>query len=367
MFEGIDSYNLKKKISEINSNTLEISDAVEKLQPKDQHPLWIQSIKLPDRPLDSVLLFLQTPMNMEQYLVTHSDLIRSRKMHIIDNDIMNKYAELKKSSLKVTEIPELLIFENLNETEKKKLCERLSFKIKRFTEFMRAFSVVDEDIKPIMLYYSINYFLTFLSDVLLRFGERKAHHGLSGVMNLTIQRNGAFARIVDSFFALEKPTIFSPYREGLNEYDFMEKGIYADEGLDKYGNVKNNFTEHIEEIRGMYELYEYTKSPQLSLKELIKIRFILYKHLKKSKEISLCKISNENLILVDYLLLFIAGSIARYDPINWRKIQNSSNEEYEKIKYHINAAQTNMLNEWIPYLISEHILPLELINKLDVS
>lgn len=83
--------------------------------------------------------------------------------------------------------------------------------------------------------------------------------------------------------------------------------------------------------------------------------------------ISYNRISKENLIVVDYLVLFIAGSIARYNPIEWKNIQNASDEEYERIRYHINAAQTNMLNEWIPYLLSEHILPSELINKLEVS
>lgn len=452
MFEGIDSYNLKKKFSDLNSNVLNISDALQNLQPKDQRS-GVGSIELPDRPIDSLLLFLQTPMNMEKYLVVHSDLIRSRKMHIIDNDIMNKYAELKKSNLNYlfswdeisgkdsgrfmeflkqkysivkitnieksvdvktikfetselslslnnektkmsikfadgktddfmvkdengklniykksfseTEIPELLIFNNLSDVEKKELSKQLSFKIKRFTEFLRAFSVVDEDIKPIMLYYSINYFLTFLSDSLLHFRGRVYHHGLSGTKDLIIKKRGTFARIVDGFFALEKPTIFSPWREGLNNFDYMVKGIIADKGTDKYRNTKNEFTKHIDEVKTLYELYEYTKSPQLSLSDLIRARFILYKHWNKSS--SICRISYENLILVDYLVLFIAGSIARYNPTEWTKIQNAPKEECEKIRYHINAAQTNMLNEWIPYLISEHVLPLELINKLEVS
>ncbi len=366
MFEGIDSYNLKKKISEINSNTLEISDAVKNLQPKGQHPFGIRSVELPDRPLDSVLLFLQTPMNMEKYLIAYADLIYSRKKNIMDSDKIKEYANLKKS-LSAKEVPELLIFNKLSDIEKKELCEWLSFKIKRFTEFMRAFSAVDEDIKPIMLYYSINYLLTFLSDSLLRFKGRIGHHGLSGTKNLIIKRHGTFARIVDGFFALEKLTIFSPWREGLNEYDSMEKGICADKGLDKYRNAKNEFTKHIEEVNTLYELYEYTKSPQLSLRDLIRTRFILYKHRHKSKGGSLCRISYENLILVDYLVLFIAGSIARYNPVEWRNIQSAQDEDYQKIRYHFNAAQTNMLNEWIPYLISEHILPLELVNKLEVS
>lgn len=358
MFEGIDSYNLKKKIAEINSNTLEISHAVEKLQPKDQHPFWIRSIELPDRPLDSVLLFLQTPMNMEKYLVAYADLIYSRKKNIVDDDEIKKYAELKKSFPKIKEIPELLIFNKLNDAEKKKLCERLSFKIKRFTEFMRAFSAVDEDIRPIMLYYSINYFLTFLSDLLLHFSERIPHHGLSGITSLTIQKEGAFARIVDGFFALNKPTLFSPWKV---------KGIHASAGLWDEMDIDDDYTRHIKAVKNLYNKYDYTQKPKISLIDLINIRVILYKHFKLTTAVSNNQISHENMILIDYLVLFIAGSIARYNPIEWRKIQSASNEEYEKIRYHINAAQTNMLNEWIPYLISEHILPLELVNKLEVS
>ncbi len=79
------------------------------------------------------------------------------------------------------------------------------------------------------------------------------------------------------------------------------------------------------------------------------------------------EISNENLILIDYLLLFNAGSIARYDPTEWTKIQSAQDVDYQKIRYHFIAAQTNMLNEWIPYLISEYILPSKLSNELEVS
>lgn len=303
-----------------------------------------------------MLLFLQTPVNMEKYLVAYSYLIDSRNINIVDNIKLKKYADLKKPFSK--EIPELLIYNNLNKKDKKELCERLSFKIKRFTEFMRAFSAVDEDIKPIMLYYSMNYFLTFLSDSLLRFSWHRPHHGLSGVTNLKIQRNGAFARIVDSFFALNEPTLFSPWNE---------KGIYASAGLWDDLEMEDDFARHIKSVRDLYNKSEYTQNISMSLGDLMTVRVILYKHFNLTTEGSNNQISPENLILIDYLLLFLAGSIARYNPIEWRNIQGVSNEEYEKKRYHINAAQTNMLNEWLPYLISEHILPLELANVLEVS
>lgn len=354
MFESIEPYILKKKVSVINNNFSNISHAIEKLQAKEQPAFWINKIELPDRPLDSVFLFLQAPMNMGKYLVVYSDLNHHRNRDY--DDEIKKYADLKKPYSK--ELPELLIFNSLNDTEKKELCERLSFKIKRFTEFLKAFSSVDEDIRPIMLYYSINYFLTFLSDLLLHFSERIPHHGLSGITSLTIQKEGAFARIVDGFFALNKPTLFSPWKL---------KGIHASAGLWDEMDIDDDYTRHIKAVKNLYNKYDYTQKPKISLIDLINIRVILYKHFKLTTAVSNNQISHENMILIDYLLLFIAGSIARYNPIEWRKIQSASNEEYEKIRYHINAAQTNMLNEWIPYLISEHILPLELVNKLEVS
>lgn len=297
--------------------------------------------------------------SLKKYLVAHSNS-DFRRVNIASIDEIKKYADLKKSFSK--EIPELLFFNNLSDEDKTELCERLSFKIKRFTEFMRAFSVVDEDIKPIMLYYSINYFLTFLSDSLLRFSWREPHHGLGGKTNLTIQKEGAFTRIVDGFFALNKPTLFSPWKE---------KGIYA-EKRELFGEIEEDINDriHRESVEELYNKYEYIKKPkpQLSLSEIIDTRFILYEHWNKSKETySSDKISYENLILVDYLLLFIAGSIARYNPTEWTKIQSAQDEHYQKIRYHINAAQANILNEWIPYLISEYVLPLELVNKLEVS
>ena len=359
MFKEIESYLLKKKISEMDDNIDEISSVIEKLQPEDQS-FYCNITGFPNRPLGSVLLFLQTPTNMEKYLVNYSEY--KNNSHTYFKDRIKIYADLKKSFSK--ELPQPLIFKSLKHSEKKEICERLSFKIKRFTEFMSAFSVVDEDIKPIMLYYSVNYFLTFLSDMQLHFIERKSHHGLSGTKNLTIKKNGTFARIVDGFFALNKPTLFAPCNEN---------GINAVEGLHEYlmpeemSKKDNDYIRHIKSVKKLYNKYEYKKDPTISLSDLINMRRVLYKHFQFNHVSSNNNISLENLILVDYLVLFLAGSIARYNPLEWNKIQATSNKDYEKIKYHINAAQTNMLNEWIPYLLSEHILPIELINKLEVS
>ena len=56
-----------------------------------------------------------------------------------------------------------------------KTAEKLSFDISIFTEFLSAYNKVDNDIKPIMLHYSLIYLFGFFSRSWLKYGENPAH------------------------------------------------------------------------------------------------------------------------------------------------------------------------------------------------
>jgi len=56
-----------------------------------------------------------------------------------------------------------------------KQTDKLSFDISRFTEFLSGNAKVDDDIKPIMLHYTMIYFFDFFSRTWLKYGRARGH------------------------------------------------------------------------------------------------------------------------------------------------------------------------------------------------
>ncbi len=54
----------------------------------------------------------------------------------------------------------------------------LSFNIRRFLEFYKGFQNVDDSIKPVMLYYGMQYLFSSVSKPFLKFDKPAPHHGI---------------------------------------------------------------------------------------------------------------------------------------------------------------------------------------------
>lgn len=147
--KDIEWYAIREKIAQIEKNISEISSALESLiKLKDTNFSGISYKGYPSTSYSSLLLYLQSPVNIKKYIIESQDYWSFSNQRLSDEEV-EQYATIKKN--KKLEIPFLLHTEKLDADKQKEIYDRFSFKVKRFQDFLHAYSTVDEDIKPIIL------------------------------------------------------------------------------------------------------------------------------------------------------------------------------------------------------------------------
>ena len=95
----------------------------------------------------------------------------------------------------------------------------LSFDVSRFTEFLSGYNQVNEDLKPVMLHYSMIYLFDFFTRTWLKYRSNWGHgitprpreKGSSvNEYPATIEKKGIFPRAVDAFYFLGESSLYSP-------------------------------------------------------------------------------------------------------------------------------------------------------------
>lgn len=195
---------------------------------------------------------------------------------------------------------------NIRNYRRKKRISRCTIYLKNAKEFYEAGKMASSDTKSIFYYYSISYLFTFLLHSLIHFEKPKLHHGIyvntdNGVSGIRFNYNlygGFFERLVHILSLLDYPSSFSSFISDLDNNDHRillsqktdisisnKNAIILDKLLEHdfdkdYPNLESNIRSYILHIR-----YEKTSA-----------------------------------ILRDFILIFVACAITRYNPALWRNI-----------------------------------------------
>ena len=277
------------------------------------------------------LLFLRSPNNVKEYLAGIHKIAFPRG----DADKVRKwsaYTHVSRPQAVPIVKSDLLDPEFLNRHSNK-----LSFDISRLIEFLVGYTKVDEDIRPIMLHYSMIYLFDFFSRTWLKY-DRNRGHGIklrSGAREYVVQigKSGIFPKAVDAFYFIRQSSLFS---------------TDDDDGIDYQLNI------YEETISKEIEKLKYSECPEIGLTQLIDI----YTRLGKIVGI----VSRSNPILVGYVILFIASSISRYRAEDWFKIREDRN-----LRNKFDLLQYDFLYEWTPEIMKQTILREGLRKELSIS
>lgn len=284
------------------------------------------------------LLFLKSPSNVKEYLIgIHK--VTFPKGDISKTERWRAYPRIKRSPKVIPIMQRDLLDSKFME----KQADKLSFDISRFMEFFDGYAKVGDDIKPIMLHYSMIYLFDFFSRTWLKYA-RNWGHGMKihswkrstdahGQFSAKIQKSGIFHRAVDAFYFLKQSSLFS---------------IDDDDGIPYQHDFKLEVPfEKIEKMK-------YSEYPEINLTRLINI----YDRIGKIDKF----VSKSNPILVGYVILFITSSISRYRAKDWFKIR-----ENRDLKNKFDLLQYDFLYKWIHEILMQTILRRGLKKELSIS
>lgn len=143
-------------------------------------------------------------------------------------------------------------------------------------------------VKPLLLYNAEIQLFTFFINTLFHFNNSTEGHGLKFLgsnyddIGVKVEKYGFFQRIINTYSVLGNSWIFSPYERGTNK-EFKKTG----------------------------EGFDFVKTPDLKIRKLIEF--------KNSPEPGQPEYYLDQ---IDFVLLFLSFSLARYKPSIWHSIVN---------------------------------------------
>jgi hypothetical protein len=169
------------------------------------------------------------------------------------------------------------------------------------------------DTKPLLIYYSSSYLLSFFINSFIAFEPISKHHGLrfdiekNDLKTIKIYLcNGLFSRIVKSLSFIFYDSVFSDYFIDFSGLPLSkENKVGFIENTNKFSINNNYFL--LDDL-----LNDVTKEKLRNLSS--NMGFHHYFHLRKDRFIS------SSLLLKNYILIFIACGLARYNPKIWKEI-----------------------------------------------
>jgi len=273
------------------------------------------------------LLSLKAPENAQEYL-----LKRHKKVFCnVDSykDIAKRWTDCPYTTT-IRNVRPIMDSDLSHPDFTKKLAEKLSFDISRFTDFIEGYAKVGEDIRPVMLHYAVIYLLDFYSRTWLKYGQNMSHgvkmmpkeEGQTVLdAKVKILENGIFPRAVDAFFVTYQSSLFS------NDDDHGI-GYLWDPVMDGTTTIPKRFPK-----------FQYCKTPQIKFGELLD----LYKKLGSLEHI---QITVANKILAGYLILFSTSFISRYKAKDWFTICKDRD-----LITKIELLNHDFISDWIPELL----------------
>ncbi len=194
-------------------------------------------------------------------------------------------------------------------------------------EFYYSAKRASIDTQPILYYYSITYLFSFLIKSFIIFDNPVKHHGIyvystEGIKNIKFEFNkkgGFIQRLVNTLSILEYSSSFSAFILDQNDnYRFFLRDQKTD--LTINNNTKmllNNLIESDYEKDGN-EMY-------------MELNFLFGEFVTRYN-----LTSN---IIKDFIIIFISGFIARYEPILWKSIYTGDESD---LIYNINLSFGNI-------------------------
>jgi len=277
------------------------------------------------------VLSLKSPQNAQKYLSRlHNDIA----FPVMSADEIKMKRWNSYPSVKGVQTVKPIRSRHLSDsTFMKRIANKLSFDISRFTEFLAGYGNAEEDIKPILLHYAMIYLLDFYSRSWLKFGQNWRHgfkiippsKGFSiDEYTLKILKNGIFQRAVDAFYFMYQSSLYS---------------LDDEVGIDYPSLFFSSETEKKEK-------WKYSETPNIKLGNL----FDLYDRLETRSSLQTGK-NKSNLILTGYALLFSLSSISRYRAEDWWKIREDKNWNTK-----LELLQYDFVYDWVPELLVQTVL-----------
>ena len=214
---------------------------------------------------------------------------------------------------------------NIRNYERKKRISRCTIYLKNAKEFYEAGKMASSDTKSIFYYYSISYLFTFLLHSLVDFKNPKLHHGIyaitdNGEKGIRFEYNfqgGFFKRLVHMLSMLDYPSSFSSY---ISDFDDNDQRILLSQKTDISISNKDKIL-----LDKLIE-HDFDKD-YANLESNVKFRIMHIRYRKTSA------------ILRDFILIFVACSITRYNPALWRNIYSG---EYSKLIFFFEKSFNNI-------------------------
>ena len=180
--------------------------------------------------------------------------------------------------------------------------------LKNSKEFYLASIHASIDTQPIFCYYSTMYLFSFLLNSFIRFDNPNKHHGLyltntKNIDEITFKYapNGFFQRIVNTLSILQYPSAFGKF---VPVTDSSNRPVLKDNQTSLSLRNENDIL-----LRTLVD-YDF----QIDL-ENNNIHYLQSRYKKTST------------ILRDFIIIFIACSIARYYPVLWKRIYTGNESD----------------------------------------
>jgi hypothetical protein len=182
------------------------------------------------------------------------------------------------------------------------------------------------DTRPILSYYSVSYLLSFFINSIAIFPQetKTHHHGLRLIFtdkidNLKIkyhESGGLFHRIVKTFSFIFNGSIFSDYL-----IDYTDGTKRGKDQVELYNN-SNIFSIEQEKEKSFLikDLFELSTTKLIDSYNKIELRW-MHTEMKK-------RYISSSILLKNYILIFAACSLARYNPFLWKKIYEGESSDY---------------------------------------
>ena len=261
------------------------------------------------------LFTLSIPYTYEKFLLSINQFLPRTWFPLI----LEKYRNLEDPR---RDIPDVILQKKL---DSRKWCEDLIFENLTYLRNARVFcelgSSVSVDIKPILLYYSSTYLFSFFVNSLIIYKNKREHHGIKikvegkdvNKIRIKLLSEGFFPRLVRTLSFLHYTSVFSDFI-----IDFEGKhGEIKEPVLCQNKNEfticnKNGFL--LQDLLNMNPDVYYYKLNELNLKYYVVDMYSKFKNISE--------------LLRNYILLFVACSLARYNPLVWKEIYEGEKTDF---------------------------------------
>ncbi|NHI91977.1 MAG: hypothetical protein EAX96_05700 [Candidatus Lokiarchaeota archaeon] len=253
------------------------------------------------------------PFSYEKHMGNFiTEINQSRHFSNYEETILN-YQKLKKS-LKISKDIPFLITKKYFQNQKEILKIRNSKFLKNSIEFYKQAENVSDELKPIFYYYSSSQLFAFLINSLLYYNNPQLTHGIktkkmydAHKVAVKFEPVGFFQRIVDFLTIFGAPSCFSIPKS------------FTLENQKKYTKIENNKTKVLADNKK--GLIPYTTGIEISMADLIEFKPFKsnYSFLQYPSYGSI-KFSEVNNLLRNYIILFLASNLSRYQPNTWEVI-----------------------------------------------